>query len=73
MKLEQDKTEEKTEMSFMDIQGMGALPDSVHQMVTLVTKAAMGFFLTYYSLNELMSEFKEYKKAISKKEAANAS
>ncbi len=58
----------RVEVNFMDIQGIGALPESANKMAGLLTKAAMGAFLAYFSLQELLIELKTYKQNLAKTE-----
>lgn len=56
--------EQVIDINFMDFQSIGNIPEPVNQMVSLVTKAAMGFFLAYYSLNELLVELKKHREIL---------
>lgn len=67
---EDEESSELVDISFMDFQGLGNVPEPVGQMVNLVTKAAMGFFLAYYSVNELYFELKKYRENL-KRETGN--
>jgi hypothetical protein len=55
---------EKIEIGFFDTQPLGALPEPVTKMANLVTKAAMGGLLAYFSLNELLFELKKYRSRV---------
>ena len=59
------------DLTFMDVQGIGTLPEPVNRMAALVTKAAMGAFLAYFSLNELMIELKAYRGNVARGEHNN--
>lgn len=49
------------ELTLYDVQGMGALPESLHTAVGLMTKISMGVIMIYFSLNELVIELKKYR------------
>jgi len=64
----EDQEELSVNIDFLDIQ-IGAIPEPFSSFMGLITKAALGVFLTYFSLQELTVELKKYRTNLEKGES----